>query len=766
MQSVSNAYREAIQLHRTQGVRNPSYAQVYVGQFDSTARGDAVLSFSDAGVGISAAENVNSEYPQAAAYASWETDFFRLDGVQALLPDSDSLVLRQGFISEQIAAANGSLSTPITLTIEFSNLHRMAGLTLLFDDVSQTYASAFTVITYNADGAVVETHSITNTTPKYEGALTLDYCKKIVITFTQMTHGGQRLRLQQLMFGLGYTFGNAELFEVQLHRSTSPLSLELPQNKLSFTVHNENAKFDPDSGTSLSSFFADDQECNLSFGYDITGQGQIEWVAMGKFWLSKWYTEGMIAKFEAEDIFARLTKTQFRKGIYGLKSAKQIVDAVMSDAGYANYDAFAYELGENTSTIYNALPILSHAECLQLVANYAMCTLESDNDGTIVFRSRTVPTPAYITPTSNSLYMLGASTNDVVGYGDTVNEYASFEQDGFALSGNMLLVPDDDSSYINNGLVWDSFPTSSVPTSEAKEQYSPMPYLVFDFAATVSFGSLVLDFGENFVPTYVGIMGVRNVEGVTTTVYKKLWKMDAKRTVLVDNFDRVIWLYIFIVGSDKQQRARLQRASFSWENGYTITTADVLKRPKGERLTNCRNLKVYLDNRTAGTSAQFKETTIPAGVATWIEHGDMYSAVTASTPTAGATLVSECYAYASKITASGVTGDVVVRLTGKKMTQGAEDVRTVAINAVGEDCEIKNPLLSAGSIKSGYLAFESEHLARNIEWKADILGYPELQPGDVIGYKIEDVQAVIMDADITFKGGLRESLTLRKVENT
>lgn len=773
MQSVSNAYREAIQLHRTQGVRNPSYAQVYVGQFDSSARGDAALAFSDGGIGISAEENVNSEYPQAAAYASWETDYFRLDGVQSLLPESSSLILRQGFISEQVAEPDGSFATPITITIEFSNLHRMAGITLLFDDLSQTYASAFTIVTCDADGTIVDSHSIINNSPKYEGALTLDYCKKIVITFTEMAVGGQRLRLQQLLFGLGYTFGNTDLFEVQLHRSTSPLSLELPQNKLSFVVYNENSKFDPDSESSVSSFFADDQECNLSFGYDITGQGQIEWVPMGKFWLSKWNAEGMLAKFEAEDIFARLTKTEYRKGTYGAKTPKAVIDSVMGDIGYSSYDAGAWELEGDGSVIYNALPILSHAECLQLVANYALCTLESDADGAIIFRRRTNPAPISVTPapgTSGDLILGSAGTNLLSD--EPVVDYASFEPDMFALSGDALLVPDDDSGYVNAGVVWDLFPDESgnyaFAYTDPSEPLVPTsgPAVKIAFDANVSWGTTVVDLGSNASGYKVRLRGFRDDGDSThTVVYDKLFTVDESPLVVVDNFDRLIWLYIMVVSDTKSRRARLQRASFSWENGYTITSDDVFKRPRGERLTKCRNLKVYLDNRIAGASAQFKEVTITAGTETWIEHGDMYSDVTAATTTAGATLVSECFAYASKITASGVVGDVVIQLTGKKMTQGAEDVRTVAINPVGEDCEISNPLLSAASIKSGYLTFEAAHLARNVEWKADILGYPELQPGDVIGYKIEDVQAVIMDSNITFKGGLRESMTLRKVEN-
>jgi hypothetical protein len=54
------------------GRPNRSYAQIYIGQFDASARGDALLAVNDSGVSFSGSiAVVNSETKQAAAYASW-----------------------------------------------------------------------------------------------------------------------------------------------------------------------------------------------------------------------------------------------------------------------------------------------------------------------------------------------------------------------------------------------------------------------------------------------------------------------------------------------------------------------------------------------------------------------------------------------------------------------------------------------------------------------------------------------------------------------
>ncbi len=751
MYSVSSAYREAIQLHRSQGVRNRSYAQIYVGQFDSTARRDATLLINDAGIDLSTFGNVNTDNKQGAAYASWEHDFFRLDGVQRFLPGST--LEEQGYVSARMSDAAGDFAEPIVLTVQFSQLHRMSGITLLFDDISDAYASSFRVDTYLND-SLVETREITNTAAKYEGILTLVEHNKMVITFLSTAKAHQRLRLQQLLFGIGFVYSNAEIMDVALKRSISPVSLELPSNKLSFSLYNENGIFTPDNTNSVLSFFAQDQECKLQLGYDVSGNGVIEEVGTGKFWLSEWAADGITAKFTADDIIERMSTGTYRKGVYGPQTARALIDDVMADFGYDNYDASAGELEETIIT--NPLPLVSHAECLQLIANCSMCTLETDAGGRIVFRSRVSAEAASADPEYSEQLLSGSSAEDLIAESNPVAEYASWEVDGFALSGNMQFLPIAGGSYLDFGLAWDFLP-------QPDSSYATPPVILFEFAANVTFGSVVVDFGENFLPPSVQLVGLRDDgSGGYDIVYNREWQVVSPHSIFIDNFDRIVRLQLTIPGNTKLQRPRIQRVAFSWENGYEITTADIFGNPKGKKLTNCRNVIVLLDNRTAEESKEIKKVKVPAGEETWIEHGDMYQDVTVSTTVSGAVLTYTSYAYATKITITGVTGDVEVTLTGKKLVQNAEDARTVAVNSSGEDCTVENPLLSSGSLKSGYLDWMGAYFGRSIEWNVETPGYPELQPGDLIGYK--GMQATILDANLTYKFSLKGQFTLRKEE--
>lgn len=444
----------------------------------------------------------------------------------------------------------------------------------------------------------------------------------------------------------------------------------------------------------------------------------------------------------------------YRRGVYKSHTARWLIDDVMADFGYDNYDATAQELADTAIT--NPLPLVSHAQCLQLIANCAMCTLETDADGRILFRSRASATPVSRTPTGTNALLAGSDVENLTEPETEAVEYASWEQDGFALSGNMQFVPDAGQTYRNCGVGWDVFP-------QADGSYADAPGILFVFSANVTFGSAVLDFGENFLPAHVHLQGLRDDgEGGFAIVYDRMWPIAAAHSVFVDNFDRIVRLLLTIPDSEKAQRPRIRRAAFSWENGYEITAEDIFGNPQGTKLTNCKNLIVLLDNRTAEDSDKIKTVTITAGEETWIEHGDMYQDVTATTTTSGATLAYTSYAYATRVTASGVTGDVEVELTGKKLVQGAEDARTLAVRTSGEDCTVENPLLSAASLRPGYLDWMKAYFGKNVEWSAETLGYPELGAGDLIGYKGK--QATILEANLTYKYSLKEKFILRKEE--
>ena len=78
-----------------------------------------------------------------------------------------------------------------------------------------------------------------------------------------------RARLNELRYGVGYTFGNDEIIELAEKHTASPLSLSLPTASLSFTLYNEEGRFSVEGGTALQRFLAEGQDVPLSYGQTL-----------------------------------------------------------------------------------------------------------------------------------------------------------------------------------------------------------------------------------------------------------------------------------------------------------------------------------------------------------------------------------------------------------------------------------------------------------------------------------------------------------------
>lgn len=743
MLPVSEAYKQAIQLHRTNGVRNRMYAQIYFGEFDSTARADAALSAS-AGVPYSSLANINTDKGQACSYATMERDSFGLEGAQKFLPLKSALTFRQGWISSAMSGADGSFAANPVVTVVFSKIHSMVGLTLLFDDVAGIYASEFTVDTY-LDDVLVETHNITNTAVRYEGELTLDNHNKIVVTFTKTCRPYQRIHLQQILFGIGYTFGNEELTAVSLSAETSPITLELPKTELSFSIYNEDGKFNVDADAPIVNFLKDDQQAVFAVGYDVTGNGGVEWLTLCKLWLKSWDVDGIRATFKCNDAFDRLNDKKFETSAYGEQSVKARVEEVFADAGYANYD-IDDSVGEIQAK--NPFPAETHAKCLQLASNIAMATLEADKNNKIIIRNRLDPTIEMLTLAGD---IEAFSSVDFLTSDDAVKEYASLEKGFFALDGVQRFMPD--SGHVNTGVVWSDLPEDGA--------YTPAPTITAEFASNATFGSVDLRFTPYSAPSKLRIQGFRYADSAYTEVYNRVYADLSDRLIAYDAYDRIKKIVITVLENTKDHRARLQRIGCSWDTGFEITEKDIIGNPKGELLTACKDIVVELENLVAGESGQITKTTIAAGDWVRLKNSSPCTDVTVTTEAPGAAVEYVAYAYFTDVRVTGITGDVEVVATGKKLETVKDETAIQSLNLNGEDCKIENPLIDTDSLPSQYLQWVADYLTKRVEWTVNTLGYPQVQAGDKI--KLKGEVAYVKKHVLSFNNGAcRSAFTLRK----
>ena len=71
-----------------------------------------------------------------------------------------------------------------------------------------------------------------------------------------------------MLFGIAYSFSDEDIISITHNRAASPISLELPSESLTFTLFNENGKYDLDSSFSLIPFLQKEQKVIIQYGYD------------------------------------------------------------------------------------------------------------------------------------------------------------------------------------------------------------------------------------------------------------------------------------------------------------------------------------------------------------------------------------------------------------------------------------------------------------------------------------------------------------------
>ena len=158
-------------------------------------------------------------------------------------------------------------------------------------------------------------------------------------------------------------------------------------------VDNQDQYYDPDNPDSAIQYMEIGQEVKVQFGYDVTGQGNIEWLPEQTTYLSAWSANSREATFNATDRFTLLTG-QYYKGQY-YENGITLYDLallVLADAGItdsSNY--FLDDFLKNTVT-HNPLPVATHAECLQIIANAGRCTLSVDRHNRLHIQSAITPT--------------------------------------------------------------------------------------------------------------------------------------------------------------------------------------------------------------------------------------------------------------------------------------------------------------------------------------------------------------------------------------
>ena len=373
MKSVSNKFKEVM----NQNIRPTSQFQASLMMIDRSVSTDATVTTPTAtpfSTGVF--DNVHE-----GDYAAFEKNFFRVGSEQRVLPDSD--YIKNGYVSSVMCNGSGVFTEIPVIEFTFARARNFIAMTYEF---AYDYPTKIRV-TYYLNNVQQGQFVSAPTGVNFVDAENHIYeCDRVKFEFLSMSEPNRRLRIARMLFGYEKKFEMRDIVSVNHSLSIDPLSTSLPYEKLTLTVNNISKDYNPDNPEGIWVHFTNGQPMSIRYGLQI--DDRIEWVEAGNLLLSDAPTvDGNSASFEAVDILTSMTGL-YNKGAWS-SSGERLYDlavSVFTDAGITNY-----RLPETLKTITTQapLPIVSHRECLQLIANAGQCILYTDPSGTVVLEEQT-----------------------------------------------------------------------------------------------------------------------------------------------------------------------------------------------------------------------------------------------------------------------------------------------------------------------------------------------------------------------------------------
>ena len=354
-------------------------------QQDATASGNYPEAFADINQVVEV-EDKDSEVYAALDYGMW--------GLNGEFSYSDGSPNDPGYVTSNYSGIDTSMKTSgyPTITIDFSERHDylVPGLTITWSKVFGGWATDFIVSTYNSTGLVEQKNVTGNTQIESVIEMDLQEYTKITISVLKWSHPYQRVRCIDIRLGIRKTYTKTDLMKFEHSQSIDLLSAALPRTEISFSLRNDDNRWNPDNPEGTEKYLLEQQEMHVRYGMDINGE--TEWIDGGTFWLSEWGTpaNGLEATFKAIDAigFMQNLYTGRRTGTLYDIALDALLEAELPtlDDGSPRY-VLSDSLKQITTDFTENDDEYTIAEVLQMVANAGCCVFYQDRQGVVRIES-------------------------------------------------------------------------------------------------------------------------------------------------------------------------------------------------------------------------------------------------------------------------------------------------------------------------------------------------------------------------------------------
>ncbi len=394
--------------------------------------------------------------------------------------------------------------------------------------------------------------------------------------YLKLTPDSGKLSLKSIQFGIGLQFSNKQLMNTSRNNIVSHISNEIPTKTFSFTVSNGLRLFNKDNPYGYADYFQEKQEVVYEYGREMS-DGSIYKIKGGKVLLKTWSSDDYKAQFSCVG-YLDYMGGQYYKGQYykdGV-SAYTLAQAVFEDAGIDNYKIDSALHGE---LIYNPIPVCTHREALQMIANACRCVLYEDRDGNVCISLASRPSfVADITFTGATTYSIPSTLVE----DNAMNNYADAEREYAYADGSLLFLPDS-GEHLNVGFV-------SSQLADTNGQFANNPSIDVTFKSEYHIRSLYLTFGV-VVPTSITVTLYLNEEVVHTETITSL-------TLCTEcDYDGIIdAMKIEFNGAGANQRIHLNNIQINGYIDYELTYHELKYTPVAVSLERVSTVKAHVYN--------------------------------------------------------------------------------------------------------------------------------------------------------------------------
>ena len=738
MQAASNEYKDMMR----RKWRNPlSYLRVTIGLINQQAQASAYIPERDVYTYYSDLVKPMDNYKVQELYATCDQDYTTVDGSMYFLPkDAADVVLNQGIVTDGLQGE---------IEIRFPVQYDIKGLTVEF---GKAYPVEFTIIsdnrtlnvTNNADGHYV-------TEEIFEGATFLRFVP------AAMVNGQSRFRINQITMGIGVYFDSKKILSATKKEHISPISEELPTIDFDVTVDNKDRAYDVENEESTVNFLEIGQQVEVLYGQAMD-DGTIEWIPGTSLALKSWSADDTEMDFQASDCFDGMDGTYYRGQYHpnGMSLYDIAVD-VLSDAqvDYRNYwiDPYLKDV-----LVVNPMPVVTHKEALQLIANAGRCILYQNRAGRIILKSSFVPD--MVATSDNETYFSHAAA--ILDHAKK-ETYALPGQDYTGVSGTQYFLPrqTDGITYLNTGYV-----SEAVAGDDGLFADNPTVGITME-AAYKCFG-LTLEFGQNCPDTVVfhayyngALQEDYMVSGLTQTY------------VVSHEFPEFDFLELEFVRGCPNNRVVLDNITFGDSTDYILEYGvELTKTPKGTQLARVRELQVVrtiYNLSTEDTKELVRETIAVTEqdnqYTFYLSNASYDLSVGLIEPSEGqtATIIGSS-AYYATVELTGIAGATEVVVMGKEYLITQTKVSR-QLNPTGSLETWENPLVSDGAHAANLADWIGDYLKSDREYDLQYRGEPRMDADDIAFLEnkyVPDLLIRVTDHTLKFNGGLSGTIKARR----